>query len=297
MRKFVAVLAIFVASNLALGQSDRGTITGTVVDPAGAVVANASVVARNLQTAGLYPAATSGTGNYTIPQLPPGSYEITLSVPGFKQYVRTGLTVQVAQTLRVDIALEVGSNTESVTVTADAPLLKTESGELSHNVTASSMNALPVLGIGSGQAGAAGIRNPNAVARLIPGTYWAPNSNLRVNGAPMNTQSYRIEGQEAQNTGTSGVPAQNQPSVDAIQEMAIQTSNFSAEFGQVGGGYFNITMRSGTNQYHGSGYDYIVNEAFGAGTPFTDDGTGRNERPRQRRQDYGFTIEIGRAHV
>lgn len=274
----------------ALAQSDRGTITGTVSDPAGAVVANAPIEARNRATGGVYTGATSETGNYTLTQLPAGTYDLSVSVPGFKRFLREGLTVQVAQTYRIDIALEVGSSAESVTVTADAPLLKTESGELSHVVTASSMNTLPILGIGAGQAGSAGIRNPNAVARLIPGTYWAPNSNLRVNGAVMNTQSYRIEGQEAMNTGTAGTPAQNQPSVDAIEEMAIQTSNFAAEFGQVGGGYFNITMKSGTNQYHGSAYDYFVNEALNAGTPFTDNGRGGNQRPKQRRNDYGFTM-------
>jgi hypothetical protein len=271
-------------------QSDRGTITGTVSDPAGALVPNAAIQGRNVETGVTYEGATSTTGNYTLVQLPAGTYELSVTVPGFKKYNRTGITVQVAQVLRVDIGLEVGSAAESVTVTADAPLLKTESGELSHNVTANAMNSLPILGIGAGGAGASGIRNPNAVARLLPGTYWAPNSNLRVNGAPMNTQSFRIDGQEAMNTGTSGTPAQNQPSVDAIQEMAIQTSNYSAEFGQVGGGYFNITMKGGSNQFHGSGYDYFVNEAIWASTPFTDNGKGGNLRPVQRRNDYGFTI-------
>ena len=290
MRFLSRCICVAVIAVCALAQSDRGTITGTVSDPAGAVVANAPIQAKNVGTGVEYSGATSTTGNYTIVQLPPGAYEVSVAVPGFKRYSRTGITVQVAQTLRVDISLEVGSASEAVTVTADAALLKTESGELSHNVTASAMDALPILGIGNSGAGSSGIRNPNAVARLIPGTVWQPNSNLRVNGAPMNTQSFRIDGQEAQNTGTSGTPAQNQPSVDAIQEMAIQTSNYSAEFGQVGGGYFNITMKSGTNQFHGSGYDYFVNEALGAGTPFTDNGQGGNQRPPQRRNDYGFTI-------
>ena len=290
MRTLTVVCCLLLAVSAAVAQTDRGVITGTVSDPAGAVVANAPIQARNSGTGVAYKGATSSTGNYTLPQLPPGSYELEVTIPGFKKYDRSGITVQVAQTLRVDVQLEVGSAAESVTVVADASLLKTESGELSHNVSANSLDSLPVLGIGAGQAGASGIRNPNAVVRMLPGTYWAPNSNVRINGAPMNTQSFRIEGQESQNTGTSGVPAQNQPSVDAIQEMAIQTSNFAAEFGETGGGYFNITMRSGTNQYHGSFYDYVVNEAFGAGTPFTDNGQGGNERPRQRRQDWGLTI-------
>lgn len=289
MRKAVLAFSFAIAASLAFAQSDRGTITGTVSDPAGAVVPNAPIEARNTATGGLYATATSESGNYTIPQLPPGQYELTVAVPGFKNYTRSGLTVQVASVIRIDVPLEVGSSTESVTVTADATLLRTESGELSHNVRAADMNSLPILGIGGTQSGSAGIRNPYAMIQLIPGTAWIPNSNVRVNGAPSNSQAFRIEGQDATNTGTPGVPQQNQPSVDAIQEVAIQSSNYSAEFGQVGGGLFNVTMKSGTNQYHGTAYDYFVNEVFNAGQPFTNNPDG-NPRPRARRQDYGFTI-------
>ncbi|MEO5922710.1 MAG: TonB-dependent receptor [Bryobacteraceae bacterium] len=277
-------------SMTAFAQADRGTITGTVVDPAGAVVANATIQIRNLGTAAFYPSATSGTGNYTVAQLPAGNYELQVIATGFKQYNRSPLAVQVAQTIRVDVSLEVGSAAESITVTDQVSLLKTESGELSHNVTASTMNSLPILGVGTTAAGSSGIRNPNAVLRLIPGTYWAPNADIRINGAPSNTQSYRIEGQESANTGTPGTPSQSQPSVDAIQEMAVQTSNYAAEFGQAGGGYVNITMKSGTNAFHGSAYDYFVNEALNAATPFTDNGKGGNLRPSARRNDYGVTF-------
>jgi hypothetical protein len=274
-----------------LAQSDRGTITGTLSDPAGAVVASASVEARNEETGLNYQAATTPTGNYTIVQLPVGVYEVSVAVPGFKKYVRKGITVEVAATLRIDIALEVGGSTESITVQADAPLLRTESGDISHSVTSKTMDDLPILGIGAGQAGSAGIRNPYAMVQLVPGTTWIANASVRVNGAPSNTQSFRIEGQDASNTGTPGVPAQTQPSVDAIQEVAIQTSNYAAEYGQVGGGMFNVTMRSGTNQFHGSAYEHFVNEIFNAGQPFTDAPAGTsNPRARSRRNDYGFTI-------
>ena len=129
------------------------------------------------------------------------------------------------------------------------------------------------------------------MVQLIPGTYWNPNSQLRVNGTPNNTQSFRIEGQDASNTGTPGVAAQTQPSVDAVQEVAIQTSNYSAEYGQVGGGMFNVTLKSGTNKFHGSAYDYYVNEFLNAGIPFTGAlVNGGNPRPRNRRNDYGFTV-------
>ena len=205
------------------GQSDRGTITGTIADPAGAVVASAPIAIRNVDTGAVYQAASSATGNYTLAQLPAGQYEINVTVSGFKRYVRQGLAVDVAQTYRVDIALEVGSNSESVTVTEAAPLLKTESGELSHTVTTNAMNDLPVLGIGA-SAGSSGIRNPYAVVQLLPGSSYNPDTAIRINGAPANSQSLRIEGQDATN-GWYSAQSQTQPSVDSIQEFAVQTSN------------------------------------------------------------------------
>ena len=278
------IFAICLFAFAAFAQGDRGTITGTLSDPAGAVVASASIQAKHVETGTTYDAATTSTGNYTLSQLPAGSYEVTVAVPGFKKYVRQGLTVEVAQTVRIDIALEVGSTQESVTVNAEAPLLKTESGELSHNVTVETLDTLPILGIGASAAGSSGIRNPTEVAALLPGTYVQANSVIRVNGAPGNTASYRVEGQDASNGQVPATQAQTQPSVDAIQEVTIQTSNFAAEYGQVGGGFFNYTMRSGTNRFHGSGYDYFVNEALNAATPWV------NAKTVARRNDYGFTI-------
>jgi len=271
-------------------QSDRGTITGTVWDPAGAVVASAAIEARNADTGAAYPTITTTTGNYTIAELPPGSYEVSVAVPGFKKFVRSGITVSVAQVLRIDVNLVVGEASESVTVKADAPLLRSDSGDLSHNVTVQTLNDLPVLGTGAAQAGSSGIRNPNNVAELIPGTFYAPNTNVRVNGAPTNSETFRVEGQDATNQLINFAQAETQPSVDAIQEVSIQTSNFAPEFGTVGGGFFNVTMRSGTNQFHGSGYDYFVNEVLNGGTPFTDDGHGNLIRPPARRNDFGGTL-------
>ena len=223
----------------------------------------------------MYSGAASGTGNYTLPQIPAGTYQITVTVTGFKKYVRQNILVPVAQTVRVDVGLEVGATTDSVTVVETAPLLKTESGELAHNVESARMDALPVLGTGNKSSGVSGtgLRNPYSVLNLIPGADFRPDSSIRINGTPSNTMSLKIEGQEA-STGLWQTQSWTQPSVDAIQELAIQTSNYAAEFGQAGGGVFNTTMKSGTNQYHGSAYDYFANEALNAGQPFTDDGKG-----------------------
>ena len=132
MRIYVTANCWLVTSPMLLAQSDRGNITGTVSDPAGAVVAGASVEARNTDTGATSPVATSATGNYTIAELAAGTYELSVTSAGFKRFIRPGLIVQAAQTIRVDAALEVGSASESVTINAEAALLKTESGELSN---------------------------------------------------------------------------------------------------------------------------------------------------------------------
>src|ERR1700761_7102111 len=131
--RLATALFLMTFAHVAFGQTG-GVITGVISDPAGAVVSNAPVEAKNSETGVVVSAATSATGNYVVGDLPAGTYEVSATVPGFKRYVRNGITVQQLQTTRVDIALEVGASNESVTVTADAPLLKTESGDVSHNV-------------------------------------------------------------------------------------------------------------------------------------------------------------------
>ena len=267
-----------------LAQGDRGTITGTVSDPAGAVVAGATVQVRNTDTGAQYQVATTDTGNYTIVQVPAGPYEMSVSVAGFKKYVRNGITVIVAQTLRLDVPLEVGSTSDAVTVTEAAALLKTESGELSHAIETAKLDELPILGIGAQSASTWGLRNPMNSASLIPGTVYNSNTNVKVNGAMSNTQSIRIEGQDATDKFLSYSTVMTQPSVDAVQEVAIQTSNYSAEYGQVGGGLFNFTMKSGTNSFHGMIYDYFVNTIFNASQPYT------NLINAQHRNDFGGNV-------
>src|SRR5439155_17804965 len=206
----------------------------------------------------------------------------------------TGITLTATQIARIDAALEVGTAGEQVTVEAAAPLLKNESGDISHSVTADTLVNLPVLSIG---AGGAGVRNPLAAIALMPGTSFSNDSNLRVNGMPSNSQTIRIEGQDATNGLWRAQNQINQPSVDAMQELTVQTSSFDAEYGQGGGGLFNYTMRSGGNSFHGTAYDYFVNEALNAGTPFTDrkdfgdpTRTGQHIRNRTRLNDWGFNI-------
>src|SRR5438093_11253881 len=143
IRSLLAIVCLSVFTLAAFAQTDRGTLTGTVSDTTGAVIPGVSIEAKNVQTGALYQAGSSETGNYTLAQLPAGTYELSANLPGFKRYVRTGIMVSVATTLRIDVRLEVGVAGDSVTVEAASPLLKTESGEASHNITTDQPIACP----------------------------------------------------------------------------------------------------------------------------------------------------------
>ena len=199
MRSIRIAICGLIMGFFAFGQTDRGTITGTISDPAGAVLAGAPIEARNVETGTAYPAVSTSTGNYTIVQLPLGTYELTVTVPGFKKFIRQNLRVQAAQTLPVDVTLEVGAATESVTVSAEASLLKSESSDISHNISGDRLTSLPILPIGNGFSSSHGVRNPMAVANLANGIFFDPNLNVKVNGAPSNTMSVKVDGQDATN--------------------------------------------------------------------------------------------------
>ncbi len=306
------LVAFFVVvASLAFGQVGNGTITGVVTDQAGAVVAGATVEAKNSDTGVVFSGATSNAGNYTITDLPVGRYSITVTVKGFKTYTHTNLEVGGAQTLREDAALQVGNTTEAVTVTAESTLLKTESAELAHNVTITQIDELPLMGIGVNNSGTSGYRNPYNVVEMLPGAvnYNAMNSiGLNVNG--LTVQSMLVDGQEATTRALGIGGAQyyqiGQMNVDAIQEVSYQTSNYAPEYGTASSVVINQTMKSGTNIYHGSGFDYFVNEDLNAGEPFSISGclTGLNGvkscnsgggdggkyQPRERRNDFGGTL-------
>ena len=296
MRLFASSVVFVLGAACLLAQSDRGTITGTVADPSGAVVPNATITIKNADTGQVYDSGTSNTGNFTVP-VPVGRYTLTVTVTGFKKFVRENLQVVVATDTRQDVVLQVGQQTETVTVTEAAPMLKTESGEMSHTVTADQLDSLPIMFLGgSTGAGTGAIRNPLNLAELLPGVEYGSNFELRVNGLPSSSEAIRIEGQDSTNGLWRELTTNTQGGVDAIQEVSVQTSNFAAEYGQAAGGYFNFTMKSGTNQFHGSGYDYFVNEVFNAGLPWTNAGTTNSLKRNQlirnpvRQNDYGFTV-------
>ena len=287
MRPIRLVVCLLFALFSVFAQSDRGAITGTVTDPAAAIVPNAVVSVRNVDTGSQYQTTTTDTGNYSLPQLPAGTYELTVTVPGFSRYVQQGIRAIVANTVRVDVVLQVGVPTDSVTVTADAALLKTESAEVSHVVTSRTINALP---LNFSARGPGMLRDPFTFVETLPGARIDGRNGIKVNGAPTTTFGVLLEGQDLSMPMSPDGSDAVAPSVDALQEITVQTSNYAAEYGQAGGGLFNFTTRSGTNALHGSAYENLVNEIFSAGLPFTDNGNGGHIRPKIRKHDFGFNL-------
>ena len=301
--KFLRFVGCILLSTSAIfAQGALGTITGTVSDPSGAVVGNAAIEVKNVANGQVFKTVSTATGNYTVTALPVGAYDLTATVTGFKTYNRSGLNLAAAQVMRIDVPLQVGSQTESVTVTAEASLLKTESGDMTHNVKMETLTDLPLLGIGTANSGTTGVRNPYNSLQTLPGvSSYNSSGTFTLNGlggatgfsVPL-TETMRIEGQDATSRifGNYDYTQMSQPSADSIQEIAYQTSNYAAEFGQAGVAVINMTMKSGSNQYHGSGYDYFVNEDLNAGNPFshTADGEPGKYRPRNRRNDFGGTL-------
>lgn len=282
-------LCVFFAA-AAVAQSDRGIIAGTVTDPDGAVIPGVPVVAENPGTGVRYEAITTSTGNYTIPQLPAGTYNIRIELSGFGAFRQEGIRVYVGQTARIDAQLQLGNLTEEVRVVAGASLLQTQSAEQSSSVTVENLNQLPLNFGARGNFFAASIRNPYSFVTLVPGGNISSYSSIKIGGAPINTYQIRVDGMEANNHRLVIRVDQVQPSVESLEEMTVHTSNFAAEYGQVAGGVFNLTAKSGTNTFRGSLFEYFVTEGLGAAIPFTDDGTGNKVKPRNRRNNFGGSL-------
>ncbi len=289
---------LVVVSTVMWGQSTGGAIQGTVVDPSGAVLSGATVTARNQGTGVTTTATTTSAGVYALPNLPPGSYAVTAQATGMKKYVQEGITVSTNSTVGLDLQLQLGSATETVTVTSDATQLETETSDVGSTVQNTLIRNLPLEVSGT-------IRNPVQFITLIPGFVGNvgndPGSNstddFKVNGGQMGATDVLVDG-----VSISLVSPNTQwnkgVSSDGVQEFKVLQSNFSAEFGESGDGIVNLTMKSGTNELHGSAYDYLRNRALDANawTLNTQNAFNRatgaqlQPKPPDTQNDFGFTI-------
>jgi hypothetical protein len=288
-------LVLVVVAN---GQTTNGNIQGTVLDPQGAVVAGAMVTGRNLDTGLTVPATTSSAGVFALSNLPPGRYSVTVEASGMKKYTQEGVTVATNSTVGLDIKLEVGSTTQSVTVTADAAQLETESSELGTTVQSSLVQNLPLEVSGT-------VRNPVQFITLIPGFVGNvgndPGSNstddFKVNGGQMGGTDILVDG-----VSISLVSPNTQwnkgVSTESVQEFKVLQSNFAPEFGESGDGIVNLSMKSGTNDFHGSVYDFFRNRALDARAWTLNTQNAFNQangrplapKPIDTQNDFGFTV-------
>ncbi len=259
------------------GQLDRGTITGTVKDASGAVVPNTKITIKNTATNATYQTATTGAGDYTAVNLPSGTYQMTFDASGLKKLVRSNVVVAVSETIRVDAALQVGESRDTVTISADAEILQTDSPVVGQVLQNRQVNELP-LNFGSGGRDA-----ENFAIQLAPGVAGSA-SGTEINGTPQFSKEVLLDGATA--TGyRSGDFYQQSPSPEALQEFKVETSGMSAEYGRTSGGLFNFVMKSGANQVHGSLLFEFRNQDLDANT-FLGNFNGQ-ARPIDRQLDGG----------
>jgi hypothetical protein len=251
------------------GQSDLATVTGVVIDSGQAVMPAVSVTIRNTDTNEPRTILTNPEGAYTLTGLPPGPYELVVEKAGFRSYSQTGIILQVGQTMRADVKMEVGSVTETVKVTADVITLNTENGSIKGEVIVSAeIQDMPLNG-----------RDFTELALLVPGVTpkadGGQGSFGAINGARPDNTGFRVDGFDDRNI--RGAAAQLRPNIDAMQEFKMETSGYSAEYGKMAGGIMQMVLRSGTNQFHGSVFEYLRNNHFDSKSYFDTDKLGYHQ--------------------
>lgn len=249
-----------------MAQATSAAIRGTITDASGAVVANVAVTAVNDETGIKHSTQSNAEGIYGFPVLTPGAYTISAEVTGFKKAVRKGVEIQLNQVARIDLTLQVGAFAESVIVEEKAPLVDSETASLGRVVASRDVVELPL-----------NKRNFSQLATLMPGSNFGsidnigggsrpddprPRSGIFVNGTRESSSTYLVDGVDNYDRihTTVGI----KPSVDAIREFKVQTSLYSAEFGRNAGGVVSVSVKSGTNAFHGSLYEFLRNQVLDA---------------------------------
>jgi hypothetical protein len=283
----LAALLLLCAAFLS-AQTITGSITGTATDPSGAIVANVKITASNVGTGVTNTANTNEAGVYNIPFLPVGQYTVAAEQKGFKT-VRLGpFALEVNQIARVDVKLEVGEMTQTVEITAVAPILQTESTATGASLTSDAVSSIPLNG-----------RNFASLTQLIPGAIsTSPNamntsgrvqgsgSRPQVNGNREQTNNFLLDGVDNNDSIDNRIGYQ--PNVDALEEVKVITGNGSSEFGNVGGAIVNATLKSGTNQYHGNVFEFLRNNKLDANGYFGN--RARTPRNPFKRNIFGGTF-------
>ena len=244
VRRLLLILLGLAFPGSVFGQAGTATLTGTVSDPTGAAVQGAKVVAREAVTGFARETLANQTGNYNLPGLRPGSYDVTVEVAGFRRHTTREFRVEVDQMARLDIRLELGQITEQVEVTGTQQLLHTESATLGAVIDRKKIFELPLNGQSFVQ-----------LALLVPGVNTGQpgagrGGGISIGGARSEQNAFQLDGVSNTDQWDSGIAFS--PSIVAIEEFKIEVNNYSAEFGKGAGGQINVITKTGSNTYHGA---------------------------------------------
>jgi outer membrane receptor protein involved in Fe transport len=239
-------------------QSQLATVDGSISDASAAVVPGAELKFTNQETGESWSASTNSQGIYTVPLIKPGSYQMDVTRPGFKPYRQTGLALETGGQHRIDVQLELGTQTERILVQAEIPQLQTESAVVGAVVSNRSIADLPLINRRAAQLARLG----SFVVQIGTG------NNFAMGGGRGNNTNWRIDGGNVQNIMVGDQGLNFDPPIESLQEFSVSVSNYSAELGRTGGGVVQMTTKSGTNQFHGSAYEYFRNDALDARTFF-----------------------------
>jgi outer membrane receptor protein involved in Fe transport len=289
--KLVGLCLFAVAAVTVNAQVDTATIVGTVQDSSGAVVPGAAVTATEVNTNIKTSTHADASGNYAITPLKVGNYSVSVEAQGFKKETRGGVVLQVQDRLRVDFTLQVGSLAEAVNIEAEIPVVQTETSSLGDVVTSRQVTDLPLNGRDFTQLATltTGVIKITESSGNINGATSQSNGNaggaFAVNGTRGNLNNFMLDGIDNNSNDNAGEILDT--NVDAIQEFKIQTSDYSAEFGRSGGAVINATIKSGTNQFHGTGFDFLRNDDLDARNFF--EPAGQPKAPFRQNQ-FGGTL-------
>ncbi|MBO0798456.1 MAG: TonB-dependent receptor, partial [Blastocatellia bacterium] len=287
------ILLIGVASVAVIAQQDRGTILGTVQDTSGAVVAGATVLVRNQGTGKELKLMTDSSGLFVAPELPVGTYQVTVSLQGFKTNVQDGIVLRVSDRTRLNVNLEPGEVRETTTVTSQAPLVESASNTLGETIGGAQVQNLPLNG-----------RDINVLLAQVPGVNLRGNmfqqsmNGLNTGGQSVSLVTFLMDGVDASRVDAQTITitygkSQNRiarVNAEGVQEFRIYTNSFSAEFGSSTGAAVNIITKSGGNTFHGSAFEFLRNDKLDARSYFnrcTTPGCAQPEKPAFRLNQFG----------
>ena len=279
---FFILLFILSSAVLAHAQAGKAELTGSVRDQNGAIVPQSRIVATETATAQSYSTTITENGDYTITNLKPGTYNVVVEATGFKRFIREGVRLATGERIRLDVVLDAGAISESIVVSQDASLLRTESGSLGQVITNRKIVDIPLNG-----------RNFLSLVTLSAGVAQPPPTTAgpsfpRINGGRPRTNEYLFDGISVLQPEPGQVAFF--PIVESIQEFKVEVNSPPAEFGRFNGGVVNLTTKSGTNDFHGAVFEFVRNEALNARNLFAPATASNPNKPVFRRNQFGFVV-------